>query len=320
MTPIPGKNSIKKILVVRTDRIGDVVLTLPLIYQIKKILPHANISILVSQYVAELLKDYEIIDEIIILENVKNLKTFFRRINYDLVINAFPVFNISLAQWKAKTPYRVGTAYRWYSFLYNIKIHEHRKECLLHEYQYSINLFKKLYEEAGYDYKYFFKINDEEKNLLLKKLEKFSVKLNDDYIIIHPSSGGSSIDVPKPVLADFINKFVKNYDIKVIITGKEEETEFISQLNDKSKVFDLSGELNLRELLILINNCKLLIANSTGPIHIAGALNKTVLGFYPEQKPVNDTRWGPLSDNKIILRPEASSEQILNSVKVLLSK
>lgn len=320
MTPIPEKRSIKKILVVRTDRIGDVILTLPLIYQIKKMLPHANVSMLVSQYAADLLKDYELIDEIIILENIKNLKKFFERINYDLVINAFPVFDISLAQWKAKIPYRIGTGYRWYSFLYNVKIHEHRKECLLNEYQYNINLFKKLYDETGYDYEYSFKIKEEEKNILKVKLEKFLLSLDDEYIIVHPSSGGSSIDVPKSVLAEFINRFVKENNVKIVITGREKESEFISQLNNKSKVIDLSGELNLRELLILINNSKLLIANSTGPIHIAGALNKNVIGFYPEQKPMNDVRWGPLSANKIILRPDAVPEKIYESVSVLLNK
>lgn len=320
MTPIPDKNFIKKILVVRTDRIGDVILTLPLIYQIKKILPHANVCILVSQNVAELLYDYEIIDEVIVLENIKNLKMFFKRICYDLVINAFPVFDISRAEYLSKVPLRIGTAYRWYSFLYNIKIHEHRKECLLHEYQYNINLLKKLFDETGYDFKYSFKINETEGSLLNEKLQKHSFRLNDEYIIIHPSSGGSSIDVSKDVLIDFINKFKKNNNIKVVITGKNSEKDFNSKIENKNNIIDLSGELNLRELLILINNSKLFIANSTGPIHIAGALNKKVIGFYPDQKPMNENRWGPLSEDKIILRPDSKSDKILKSVKILLEK
>ncbi|HEX2788518.1 MAG TPA: glycosyltransferase family 9 protein [Ignavibacteria bacterium] len=320
MAPIPDKNSIKKILVVRTDRIGDVILTLPLIYQIKKILPHANVSILVSQNVAELLYDYEIIDEVIILENIKNLKMFFKRICYDLVINAFPVFDISRAEYLSKVPLRIGTAYRWYSFLYNIKIHEHRKECLLHEYQYNVNLLKKLYPEAGYDFKYSFKINETEESLLNEKLQKYLFNINDEYIIIHPSSGGSSIDVSEDVLVDFINKFQKNNNIKIAITGKISEKNFNSKIENKNNIIDLSGELNLRELLILINNSKLFIANSTGPIHIAGALNKKIIGFYPEQKPMNETRWGPLNESKIILRPDVASDQILNSANNLLAK
>jgi heptosyltransferase-3 len=320
MTHIPDKNLIKKILVVRTDGIGDVILTLPLIYQIKKILPHANISILVSQNVTELLYGYEIIDEVIVLENIKNLKMFFKRICYDLVINAFPVFDISLAEYSSKVPLRIGTAYRWYSFLYNIKIHEHRKECLQHEYQYNINLFKKLFDETSYDFKYFFKIDETEKNLLNEKLQKHSFNLNNGYIIIHPSSGGSSIDIQKDILIDFINKFPKNNNIKIAITGKNTEKDFISKVENQNNIIDLSGELNLRELLILINNSKLIIANSTGPIHIAGALNKKIIGFYPQQKPMNETRWGPLSENELILRPDATSGEILNSVNNLLVK
>ena len=56
--------------------------------------------------------------------------------------------------------------------------------------------------------------------------------------------------------------------------------------------------------MILIDNSKLFISNSTGPIHIAGALNKNIIGFYPNLAPMNEIRWKPLSENAVILSPE----------------
>ncbi|MCK7526687.1 MAG: hypothetical protein MZV64_58355 [Ignavibacteriales bacterium] len=84
---------------------------------------------------------------------------------------------------------------------------------------------------------------------------------------------------------------------KVVLTGLEEDKPIINLFKEKfnNNVIDVSGILTLRELMIFIDKCELFISNSTGPIHIASALNKNVIGFHPVSAPMNADRWRPLS-------------------------
>ena len=90
----------------------------------------------------------------------------------------------------------------------------------------------------------------------------------------------------------------------------------------------MTGKLNLRELLILTDHTELFISNSTGPVHIAGALNKKIIGFYPNEKPMSETRWGPLGNNVIVIKPNSISDdmskirasEIMSASKKLLIK
>ena len=61
-------NQPKNILIVRTDRIGDVVLSLPLIDIIKQSFPKCRISFLVRNYTADLVENYTGVDEVLILK------------------------------------------------------------------------------------------------------------------------------------------------------------------------------------------------------------------------------------------------------------
>ena len=67
---------------------------------------------------------------------------------------------------------------------------------------------------------------------------------------------------------------------------------------------NLAGKFDLSQLIAVINKSDLLIANSTGPIHIAAALGKNVIGFYPKIAACSPNRWGPYTNKKNIFMPE----------------
>jgi len=142
-------NSPKNILIVRTDRIGDVVLTLPVASTIKKHFPGCRVSLLVRRYTKALDENNPFIDEIITLEekegkpsvpaNVAMLKNRF-----DACIVAFPTYPLALILFLSNIPVRIGTGYRWYSFLFNKKVYEHRKYGEHHELEYNIRLLQQI--------------------------------------------------------------------------------------------------------------------------------------------------------------------------------
>lgn len=311
------KNAVKNILITRTDRLGDVILTLPLINEARKIFEDAKICFLVKKYPEELLRDYKDIDELIIEENISGFFgkfSFFKNKNTDLFINVKPRFDLALLFFLLRVKYRIGTAYRWYSFLYNFKVYEHRKDSVRHESDYNLSLLKTFFEETGNEKEFYFRYTSEERKKLNEKLNGI---LDEKYIIVHPGSGGSAMDVPVKILAVFINKLSENYkDIKIVITGTHNEKQLVQEMLNsvnsgiRGFVNDFSGMLDLRELMILIDHTEIFIANSTGPIHIAGALNKNIIGFYPNEKKVSDTRWKPISKNTVILKPGDNSDNM----------
>lgn len=310
----------KKILITRTDKLGDVILTLPLISETKRLFPDSEISFLVRTYVKELIENYPSIEKVILLEDFKSFFSFLKFLKkekFDLVINVFPRFRLALLFFLARIKTRIGTGYRWYSFLFNKKLYQHRKDAIKHESEYNIDLLKTLNVEVKYDKKYYFNYSIEEKNILEEKLKKLNLNLSEKFIIIHPGSKGSARDWSAKNFIIYINRLLEKVNnIKIVLTGIKEEENILKNIynsisnNYKEKIILLCGVLNLKELMILIDNSNLFVSNSTGPVHIAGALNKNIISFYPRMIPMNPERWRPLSENAVILTPEGNSENI----------
>ena len=141
---------LKNILIVRTDRIGDLVLTLPLAGLIKKQYPNSKVSFLVREYTKNIVGNHPFVDEVLVLKEVNGIASLFSNINlikqknFDSCIVVYPRFKISLIVFLSRIKNRIGTGYRWYSFLFNQKVFEHRKNAERHELEYNVNLLEKL--------------------------------------------------------------------------------------------------------------------------------------------------------------------------------
>lgn len=302
----------KNILIVRTDRIGDVVLSLPLARIIKQYYPKAKVSFLVREYTKALVENNRFVDEVIVLQEDslkilidKNVEQLEKK-KFDTAIIVYPTFKIALLIFLAGIKNRIGSGYRLYSFLFSEKVYEHRKDALKHELEYNLSLLSKLgIEHSGGINNVSFDLDVNKSSL--NKVESLlsSLGMNDKakFVIIHPGSGGSAVDLPIEKFLELI-KLLTDKKIKVILTGSESEKEICDKLSLNEYVFNLAGRLNLDELIALISKSSLLVANSTGPIHIAAALGKFTFGFYPKVKVCSAKRWGPYTDKKFIYEPE----------------
>jgi len=310
------KYSVKNILIARTDRIGDVVLTLPLAGLIKKHYPECKVSFLVRDYTRSILNYHPFIDEIIILkeENKKvnlldNLKIISSK-KYDTCIVVNPTFIISLIMFLSRIETRIGTGFRWYSFLFNTKVYTHRKYAEKHELEFNIELLQKIgiVEVVNENnVKYNLKVDDESLKKLDDKLKNEKINFDKQLIIIHPGSGGSSIDLPLHKFAELVKKISEDNN-QIIITGNEKEKLICNQLVVSDGIKNLAGKLNLSELIALISRCDLFISNSTGPIHIAAALGKFTVGFYPKIISCSKERWAPYTNKKLVYVPQIECE------------
>ncbi len=302
----------KNLLIIRTDRVGDVVLTLPLAGIVKKYYPDCRVTFLLKSYTKSLAEGHPYIDEILVIEEEKGKMGFFNNIRkigklkFDTAIVVNPTFLSALVLYFSGINNRIGTGYRWYSVLFNHKTYEHRKYGERHELEFNINLLKFLgitekVEPGKINFNLQVDKTSEERVITILKVK--GISLQNPVIIVHPGSGGSAVDLPLERFKELVKLISNNLKAEIIITGSKEEIELCEKLHVAGKTRNLAGLLNLSELTALINCSDIFIANSTGPLHIAAALGKYVIGFYPKIAACSKERWGPFTDKSCVFTP-----------------
>ncbi|MDQ1266616.1 MAG: hypothetical protein QG635_1768 [Bacteroidota bacterium] len=298
----------RKIAIIRTDRIGDMVLTLPMCSAIREVLPEAKITIIASQYVKELLDSCPVADDVFYCKNNYNtLLYYFKEQNFDAAFFPMPVYDEAKAAYKAGIPIRIGSAFRLYSYLYNYRIKEHRKISLYHEAEYNVRMLgyitdkwlkPKLVKPIESNY-------SKESIRELLKLNDFNEELKT--VIIHPGSRGSSRDLSLNKFIELCNFLREGLKLNIIITGSRNEVIIANKIKESCiNIINLAGKTNLSELVYLFYLSDLMIANSTGVLHVAAACGLNVIGFYPNTSHISSKRWGPYTEKAIIFSPPTS--------------
>lgn len=303
---------IKNILIVRTDRIGDVILTLPLAGLIKKEYPKAKITFLLREYTKNLASNHPFIDEVIVLKEINSKVSFYDNLDmikskkFDVCIVARPSFVIAMILFFSGIKNRIGTGYRWYSLFFNQRVYEHRKNAERHELEYNVNLLEKIGIKNNVNYdnvSYNLVVDDHSLQNVIQILVDEKIDLQKPIIIVHPGSAGSSIDLPIEKFSELVNK-LDNDNFQIILTGNKNEISLCSKIRSSNKVKNFAGKFNLEELTALISKSSMFISNSTGPIHIAAALGKYTVGFYPKIVSCSQERWGPYTSKKLVYVPQ----------------
>ena len=300
------------ILIVRTDRIGDVVLSLPMADIIKKQYPGCRVTFLVREYTKPLPENYAGIDEVLVLKekdgkiSIKENYRLIKNGNYDACITVNPKFATAFLLFLCGIKTRIGSGYRWYSFLFNNRVFEHRKDAKRHELEYNVNLLKPLgieYTASRNNIHFNLKPDKEMREKVKNELEKSGMNLEKGLVVIHPGSGGSAIDLPLSGFKEIV-RGLSGKGYAVCITGSLQEKQLCESVKASSEAVNLAGKFNLPELISLISLASVFAANSTGPIHIAAALGVNVVGFYPRIRECSPERWGPYTEKAKVFQPE----------------
>ncbi|MBI4547798.1 MAG: glycosyltransferase family 9 protein [Ignavibacteriae bacterium] len=302
----------RRILIVRTDRIGDVILTLPMAHVLKKQFPSVHIAMLIQRYTEELVEDNPMVDQILFYDDGEKPLPFFHLVaslraqRFDIVFHTHPRFRVALITWIAGIPVRVGSGYRWYSFLFNKKMFEHRKDAQRSELQYNLNLLTAI--DCSYDSMDITPVLEVKPQVLDKVralLTNLGIQKTHRLVIIHPGSGGSARDWSARNFGLLGKRLSEIPRVKIFITGGKNEDNIVSEVQDivGKNAVTILNQLNLRECAALAKLSSLFIANSTGPLHIAAAVGTPVVGLYSHVTPMSAARWGPYTEKKTILSP-----------------
>lgn len=298
-----------RIIISRTDSIGDVVLTLPVCAWLKEKYPSAKIIFLGKNYTRDVIACNKSVDEFISLEELNNLPLMERidRIKSDVILHVFPNKEVANLAKKAKIPMRIGTSHRVFHLLTcTHRLNFSRKKSALHESQLNFELLKPLglneipSRDEINDYLHFFKIPTAE-------LPEFVTTYDlSNSIILHPKSQGSALEWPLENYICLAEKLVKKGKT-IFFTGTEiEGTKFRNQIPVNPQIIDTTGKLSLEQLIKLCATTEGLVACSTGPYHLAAVYEKKAIGLFSSRKPIHPGRWAALGKNsKAVVFDEA---------------
>ena len=306
----------RRILVVRTDRIGDVILTLPMLEVLRRCYPHAHIAMLVRHYTRGLLEGNLHIDEVLLYDDGVSLVPLgdmagtIRERNFDVAFLTYPRFRLAWLIRRAGVPLRIGTGYRWYSFLFNKQVYVHRKIAERHEAEYNIDLVKAVGCEVTDIPFPRLTVSQRTADDVKRLLPRLSVSTNGRLVILHPGSGGSARDWSAKNFGLLGRRLAQLPDVHVVVTGGAGEESLAKQIASTigSDTPVVVNSLSLQQYAAFAAQASLLVANSTGPLHIAAAVGTPVVGLYPQVTAMNPSRWGPYTANKRILVPHGKPE------------
>lgn len=307
----------KRVIISRTDSIGDVMLTLPLCAWIKDRFPLVTIVFLGKGYTRSVVESYNLVDhfedwadyaELSVTERVSK----FQSLKADAIIHVFPNKEIASLAKKAKVDVRIGTSHRTFHLLTcTHRPNFTRKRSDLHEAQLNHELLRPfgLEEIPTLDAICDATVHFSPLEVELPVEIQNSLDSASKSIVLHPKSQGSAKEWPITKYIELSNGLLeKGYT--VFYTGTKAEGDlFKDELPKHDRLIDTTGKMTLIQLISFISKVDALCACSTGPLHIAGYLGIYTIGFYSPKRPIHPGRWRALGSNVTILVNDENCEK-----------
>ncbi len=287
---------ISKILLVRQDKIGDLVLITPAIQALKEANPSIEIWVLASPYASPVLMHNPHLKGIIHWDNNtgETIDTLKEK-GFDAAILFFPTLKVSWAVFRAGIPTRIGGVLRPYWFLFTHLVPMHRSRHEKREWEYNLDVLAPLGS-----------FNKHRPRLYLSETEKawarqwWGKKSRGKGLVGLYLGGGKEIRWPAKSFVELGNLLEQHGFRALFLWGKGEEP-----LAETARAagFTVAPPTTVRELASLLALCDAVVTNNTGPMHMAAALNRPLVQIFDPRHACSPRRWGHQGKGRRILMP-----------------
>ncbi len=313
----------KRVLIVRLDRIGDVLLSTPVIKAVREACPDGYIAMMVRRQARQLVEGNPYLDQVIVYDRKgrdKGLLGFFSFVlklnknNFDLSLNLHTKKRTNLISYLAGIKERVGYDNNKFSFLLTKRLKDARIEGMKHEAEYCLDVLKAIGISVAEDKQTFMPLKEEAEKWAEITLKENNIKPTDNLAVIHPDASCPSKRWPIERFAQLCNKLIEEKGFKVAIISGQKDSYIVKMVKRylRHPVVDLSGKTSVSQLASFLKRAKLLISNDSGPVHIAAALGTPVIAIFGRnQAGLSPMRWGPLGEKNIILHKDVGCKVCL---------
>jgi lipopolysaccharide heptosyltransferase II len=304
----PRPEEIRRILVIRLDLMGDIVFSIPAIELLAERFPRAHIDALALPYAADLLRGVEALSHVHQIDvnayrrpsgwrHARRLVATIwrlRRERYDLAIGLSGLMGgvfavLSGARW------RVGYARETFGGCYNLPQAGRRYEKPQHEVEYCLDLVRALPSDA----------EPGEPRVPMLRAERTVARLDlpdTPYAVLVPgASNGAAKRWPAAFWAQLGDRIARECGLAIVLSGAASERSLVQQVADAmdASATNAAGRTSITELVDLLRDAEIVVAGDTGPLHVASALDRPVVGIFG---PTDPTNTGPLASRAIVVR------------------
>ncbi len=336
------KEKIKKVLVIHLGAMGELLIATPVVSALKKEL-NSQVYFMVGPGKEEIFRNNPNVDKILVSKGFDEDLRAIKKEKFDLAVILWPCFpKISLMCLLAGIKYRIGgfkNVRDGLNFFFTRRTLNIRKN---HAVQDNLNIIRLI----GIDSKnpkidFFYTKKDAE------AVRRFS---KSKYAIIHPGFSHSnqyefpSREWPAERYARVADYLVKTHNLKVILTGNNEEKSFSDEIKSLSKykknIIITNGQISYSELAALISKSRLILAPGTSIIHLACAYDVPIVELMGKEDPKEWHPWTSRKNYRILFHPEVctqcdkvycrkktqecmkaiSSEEVINTIESLIKK
>jgi len=301
-----------RILVIRYRFIGDTILMIPFLRNLRYAYPDAKIDVLVGPVSGEVLRECPYINELIIYDTTRKhkyentgqeKKSFFSYIKllkdrkYDKTYVLKRSLSSAALAFLTGIPERIGFDTEGRGFFLTKKVpyapDKHEVECFLDILRHDGITAHDYYLEN-----WTAKESEEKITGIFNELN-----ITDDLkVLIHATSGNINKQWPLKYFVEVVKHLTNNLGARVFYTGTQKDSETYDKIRDlitenlAKEPVNLCGKLSIQDSTALINRMNMVIGSDSGTLHIAASLNVPVIGIYGPMNPVKWRAWGDIHE------------------------
>lgn len=306
----------KKVLLLRLDKIGDLICSLPADQVLDE--SEYDVTWVVQKGLGAVVdlgekkRRYLELDKNDRKSSAKKLRDFLKTWRPDAAISFQCPWWVNFELFRARITVRAGVKSQWHSFAFlNSGIRQKRSQAVQHELEYNLELVYKTFDILPTKEFHYFQIGHQNVHDILKA---YSLK-EKSYVVVHPGMMGSALNWPQSEYIALI-KLLIGKQKQVVITGTAADEHYLDQIKlaytDHPQVLWLQSRLTLAQLVQVLAAAEYVVAPSTGVAHLTAAVGTLIKGIYSPVLVHHPRRWAPRgSQVEIFMLPDAKAGDVL---------
>ena len=283
----------KKILIVNVNWIGDVIFSTPFIKAIRRNYPDSYTACLLHPRCVDVLNDNPGIDEIIVYDEEYShrglfgklkLIAYLRKKNFDTAFILHRSFTKALITFLAGIRERIGYPTKGRGIFLTKPVEIPDEE--VHKVEYFLNIARSCGINTR-DISYEFFIKDSDRRKIRQFLNENGVNDRDRLAVLCPGGNWDPKRWPKENFALLADMLIEKLGARVVISGAKKDIPLADEIKNmmKEKPIISCGKTTLKELGALLERANLVVANDTGPMHIAVAMKAGTIALFGPTSP-----------------------------------
>ena len=325
--------NIRRLLIRGTNWVGDSVMVIPALREIRKVFPATKITALVLPWVSDLYEISPWVDDILLYDRdgihagitgrLRLVKAISKR-KFDAAVLLQNSFEAALLTRLARIPIRAGYKRDCRGWLLTHGIPVDKNVTKLHQIFYYWDLIDKLFRkkrvglETSKDlvkvqsiYNNSLPIRETTQKIAKQRLHDGGISFSGKLVGVNPgASFGSAKRWSTNSYAKVLDRLVEEENTEIVIFGSSSELTIANAIcqNMQHHPLVLSGKTSLSHLMAMISSCQLLITNDSGPMHLAAALKVPTLALFGS---TDEITTGPLNPFAVVLNKKVECSPCL---------